>query len=460
MTFDIAIIGAGPGGYVAAIRAAQLGAKVALIEKDRVGGICLNWGCIPSKSIIASVDRYNQAKKFSKFGIKLENLSYDYAEIYQRKEKVVEKLTKGLTRLIKANGIELIKGEACIESANSLRILSGSAEDRIEFKHLIIATGSSTTSLPNLEPDHEFILDSNDILKLRELPGSVLIVGSGAIGIEWARIFSGLDRQVTIVEIAPGLSPMLDSSLSEALIREFKKKKISFHTGTGVEKIEGKKVLLSNGQELGPEIVFLGAGRSPNVEITGIENLKPEMNNKFFKVDNNLKTSIENVYAIGDVNGIYPLAHVASHQGIKAVEHILLGREAGLDYCNVPFVIYGHPEVASVGCTEETLTEKGISHKKSIFPVSALGKSQVEDEIDGFIKVLADDNRILGIHAYADHGAELVQQLAIAKTAGISVDQLSEVIFAHPTYSEGVHESILGLLQAALHLPPNVKMRA
>lgn len=460
MTFDIAIIGAGPGGYVAAIRAAQLGAKVVLIEKDQVGGICLNWGCIPSKSIIASVNRYIRAKKSSKFGIKFENLSYDYAEIYQRKEKVVQKLIKGLAQLIKANGIELIKGEARIESANSLRILSDSAEERIEFKHLIIATGSRTNSLPNLELDHEFILDSSDILKLRELPDSVLIVGSGAVGIEWARIFSGFDKQITLVEIAPKLSPMLDSSLSEALMREFKKKKINFHTGTSIEKIEGKKVVLSNGQELTPEIVFLGAGRVPNAEISGIKSLKLEMNGKFFKVDNNLKTSIDNVYAIGDVNGIYPLAHVASHQGIKAVEHILLAKQAHLDYCDVPFVIYGHPELASVGYTEETLIEKRISHKKSLFPMAALGKSQLEDEIDGFIKLLADDRGFLGIHAYAEHGSELIQQLAIAKSAGVSVDKLTEVIFAHPTYSEGVHESILGLSEAALHLPPGVKMRA
>lgn len=454
MTYDIAIIGAGPGGYVAAIRAAQLGAKVALIEKEQVGGICLHWGCIPSKAIITSMDRYKEAKKLHKFGINTENLSYNYSEIYERKEKIVQKLTRGLTQLIKSNGIDLIKGEASIENRNSLKIQIESGQEIIEYKNLIIATGSRPVSLPNIELDHEFVLDTNDILRLKELPESVLIVGSGAVGIEWARIFNGLDKEVTLVEIAPKLAPTLDSSISNAISREFKKNKIKFHTGIGVEKIENKRVILSNGEELSPEIVFLGAGRVPNVEINGIHNLNPEMNGKFFKVDNNLRTSVDNIYAIGDVNGIFQLAHVASHQGIKAVEHIILGQEADIDYCNVPFVIYGKPEAASVGYSEESLQQRGVSYRKSVFPMSALGKSQVEDEVDGFIKVLADEAKILGIHVYADNGSELVQQLAIAKSAGVSPENLKEIVFPHPTYSEGVHESVLGLFEQALHLPP------
>ncbi len=459
MVYDIAIIGAGPGGYIAAIRAARLGAKVALIEKDRIGGVCLTRGCIPSKTILASSDRYREAKKLSKFGIKLNNLTYDYSEIFQRKEKIVQKLNRGLAQLIKANEIDFIKAEACIESKNILKVISESAEERIEFKNLIIATGSRPGSLPNIRLDREFILDTDDVLKLESLPDSVLIAGSGAVGIEWARIFNGFEKEVILVEIAPKLAPALDGSISDALRRELKKKKINFYTETNIEKIRGKEVILSNGQELTPDIILLGAGRVPNIEIKGIKDLNPEMNGKFFRVDNNLRTNIDNIYAIGDVNGICQLAHVASHQGIKAVEHIILRQEVGIDYQNVPFIIYGNPEIASVGYTEDALIERGIYYKKSIFPMSALGKSVVEDEIDGFIKILADDKKILGIHLIADNGAELIQQLAIAKGAGISPEAMKEVIFAHPTYSEAVYESILGLSEEFLHLPPGLKMK-
>ncbi len=459
MKYDIAIIGAGPGGYTAAIRAAQLGAKVALIEKDKVGGVCLNRGCIPSKAIIASVDRYNQAKGLSKFGIKIENLSYDYSEIFARKNKIVRKLERSLTQLIESNGINLIKGEACIESGNSLKVLSDSGEKTVEFNNLILATGSRPVSLPNITIDHKFVLDTDDVLNLEQLPESVLIVGSGAVGIEWTRVFNGFGKKVIITEIAPELAPMLDKSIAGVLERNFRKKKIEYYTGTAVEKIEGGKVSLSNGMELAPDIVFLAAGRSPNVEIKGIENLNLEFNKKFFKVDNNLKTSVGNIYAIGDVTGLYPVAHAASHQGIKAVEHILLNKEANIDYKNVPLVIYGYPEIASAGYREDELAENGVSFQKSIFPMSALGKSAVEEELDGFVKIIADDDKILGIHIISDRGAELLQQLTIAKSAGISPEKLKDVIFAHPTYSEAVHEALLGISKESFHLPPGFKLR-
>jgi len=459
MKYDIAIIGAGPGGYVAAIRAAQLGAKVALIEKDKPGGVCLHWGCIPSKSIIASVDRYNAAKRFSKFGIHLDNLSYNYSEIFQRKEKIVQKLCKGLIQLIKGNGIDLITGVACLESDNSLKVHTGSGEELIEFDNLIIASGSRTCSLPNIELDHEFVIDTNDVLKLQELPESVLIVGSGAVGIEWVRIFDGFDKEVKVIEVAPKLSPMLDNSLSEAIERSLKRKKIDFYTNTCIKEVREKKVVLSNGMELAPDIVFLAAGRVPNVEIKGIESLNLEFNGRFFKVDRNLRTSADNIYAIGDVNGIFPLAHVASHEGIRAVEHIMLNKEAPMNYQNIPFVIYGHPEAASIGYTEDQLKEKGMSYKKSLFPMSILGKAMAEDETDGFVKVLANEEEILGIHIISDNGSELVQQLTIAKSTGLKPENLKEVVFPHPTYSEAIHESILGLYEESLHLPPGIKLR-
>ncbi|OGI00822.1 MAG: dihydrolipoyl dehydrogenase [Candidatus Melainabacteria bacterium GWF2_37_15] len=424
--YDIAIIGAGPGGYVAAIRAAQLGAKVVLIEKEAVGGVCLNWGCIPSKAIISCADKYNEAKKLSKYGIKAENVTFNYREVFDRKQQIVEKLQKSLTRLIKSKNVELVKGEAVIETNNSLKVNG----EIIEFKNLIIATGSRTKSLPGLEIDHKYILDSNDILSLQELPDSVLIVGSGAVGLEWARVFHSFEKQVTIVEIADRLCPMFDREVSEYIEKLKKRKRIAVYKNTTVDKLDIK-----------PDIIFLAAGRQPNTK-----------DGKFIKVDNNLRTNISNIYAIGDVTGIFPLAHVASHQGVKAVEHILLGKEVNINYNHVPFVVYGKPEIASVGYTEEALITKEIPYKKSVFPISAVGRAQTDDKTEGFVKILANDKEILGVHIVAEYAGELIQQATIAMSNGLSPENLIETIFPHPTYSEAIHEGFLGIFGEFLHI--------
>lgn len=442
--YDIAIIGAGPGGYAAAIRAARLGAKVALIERENVGGVCLNRGCIPSKTVIACVEKYNEAQKLAKFGVNAENLTYNYGEIYNKKQKTVDKLQKSLTNLIKANKIELINAEARIESANL--IYAGS--EKIEFKYLVIATGSAPAPVGGLEIDHGFVLDSDDVLALRELPDSVLIVGSGAIGIEWARIFHGLKKQAGIVEIADRLCPMYDREVSGYVEKLKRRMRIPVYKNTVIEKLEGKKAILSNGVGIEPGVIFIAAGRQPNTGIKGIENLNIEKNGKFLKVDNNLKTNINNIYAIGDVTGLFPLAHVASRQGVKAVEHIMLGKQAHINYCLVPNIIYGKPEVASVGYTEDALAEKGMTYKKSIFPVSATGRAQADDKTEGFVKVLADENEILGVHIVAECAGELIQQANIAMNRG----NLKEAIFPHPTYSEAFHEAFLGISGECLHI--------
>jgi len=453
MRYDIAIIGAGPGGYVAAIRAAQLGAKVALIEKEYVGGVCLNRGCIPTKTIIASMDRYNQVKKLSKFGINIENLSFDYSKISQRKGDIVEKIRKNLAGLIKSYKIEVISGSASIESANKIIVEQAENSVEIEFKNIIIATGSRPVSLPELNIDHKFILDTNDILSLESLPESVLIVGSGASGIEWSRIFGNFGKKVVLVEFAPILAPMFDKSISERIERMFKRQRIEFYTGTCISKIEESTAFLNNGKEFKPDIIFLAAGRTPNIEINGLDKLGIKTCKKGIVVDENLKTSVDNVYAIGDVTGILPLAHVASHQGIKAVEKILLDKISPVNYNAVPKIIYGNPEIASVGYTEDELISKNIRYKSSIFPMSAIGKSVVEDEIEGFVKVLADENKIFGVHIIAEQAAAMVQQAAIAINNNLSSQNIKETVFAHPTYSEAVHESFLGINGFPIHLP-------
>jgi dihydrolipoamide dehydrogenase len=448
MIYDIAIIGAGPGGYVAAIKAAQLGATVVLVEKDNLGGTCLNWGCIPSKATLTCVEKYASAKKASKFGINIENLSFDYSKISERKWHVVEKMRKSLTQLIKANKIDVVSGEAVIESPNSINV----AGSKIEFKKLIIATGSRPTALPGLQIDHEFVLDTNDVIKMEKLPESVLVVGTGPSGVEWTRIFETFGVKVTLIDLAPRLVPIADRSVSERLERIFKIKKIETYTSTKIVKIEGNKVTLSNDKVLSPDMVFVAAGRMPNTDIKGIENLGLTMNGRYIKVDNNLKTSVENVYAIGDVTGLMPLAHTASHQGVVAVENIISGKEGHINYEAIPHIVYGNPELCGVGLTEDDLIRRKIEYKASTFPVAAAGKYFIEDELEGFVKVLSSEDKILGVHIVANGGADLIQQAAIAINNNLTVKQLQETIFAHPTYSEALYEAFLGVDNKALHV--------
>lgn len=446
--YDIAIIGSGPGGYVGAIRASQLGAKVALIEKESVGGTCLNWGCIPTKVILASADKYNEAKKFDKFGISIENLSIDYKKVFERKNTIVEKLRKSLNQLIKSYGIDIYSAEAEIISPNALQL----NDNRIEFKKLILATGSRTGSLPGINVDHQFVLDTNDILSLDTLPEKTVIVGSGASGIEWARVLSSFGKEVTLIELADRLAPMSDISQSERLERLFKKSKIKFFKSTKVIKAENNKVMLDNGEALDTDIVLLATGRVPNTDIKGIELLNLEKNGRFFEVDEIFKTTNENVYAIGDVNGILPLAHTASHQAIVSVEHILKNTIGTTDYNAIPRVIYGYPEVASVGFTEQQLKDQ--PYKTALFPISAVGKSIVDDDIDGFVKVLANEDQILGVHAICKHAGDIIQQAAIAIANNISLSEMQHTVFAHPTQSESLLEAFLAVDDIALHIPP------
>ncbi len=439
---DIAIIGAGPGGYISAIKAAQLGATVVLIEKDAVGGTCLNRGCIPSKTLLAAADKINEFKKFSKFGIKASFEGIETEKLIKRKDITILKLQKGIENLLKSyENITVVKGEAQIIDENSLKV----GGNIVKFKHLITATGCLPLDLPHIKRDGDFILNSDDILSLKEYPSSILIVGSGAIGIEWARIFISLGIDVSIVDIAQKLSPASDYSLSEYLQKEFKQNKIKTYLDTGIEKIDDKKVYLTSGEILEPEKILLATGRKPDLSIS--QGLNIETEKGFVKVNENFQTNIPNIYAIGDINGIMQLAHVASHQGICAVKHILQGENVNIDYDSVPFVIYGKPEIASVGITEK----EGL--KISVFPMSVLGKSLADDEQEGFVKLIAENNILKGAHIVAKEASSLIHVLALAIKEEITLDRLEEFVFAHPTYSEGIYEALLGLDNKALHLP-------
>ena len=433
--FDLGIIGAGPAGYSAAIRASQRGLSVVLFEKKDIGGTCLNRGCIPTKTILHSCNLLSELKNVSKFGISAENICFDFAKIQERQKNVSEKIRKSLTQLIKSYGITIVEEEADIVDENLIKTTSGAS---YEVKNIILATGSQ----PNVikfkgQYGENFVLNSDDILNITELPQSILIVGTGAIGIEWARILSCLGVKVTIVEMLDKIIPVADYEVSERAVRLLKKSRIDFYTSTTIEEIQNKTVILSNGKNIEVDCILLGAGRKTNT----------------IAVDDNFKTEKKNVYAIGDVNRISMLAHSAMYQAEAVIEHIISGKNIEFDNNLVPAVIYGTPEIASIGKTEQQLQNESVEYKKSFFPISALGKAYADDKIEGFIKILATDEKILGAHIISEEASAMIQQIAIAMANNVSPKDLHKVIYAHPTYSEGLFECILGLDKIALHLP-------
>jgi dihydrolipoamide dehydrogenase len=449
--FDIGIIGAGPAGYTAAIRAAQKGLSVVLFEKEHVGGTCLNKGCIPTKAILHSCSIYNELKNCAKLGINTENITVDFAKVQERQKTISEKIRKSLTGLIKGYGINIVEEKAEIISEHVIKTQTA----EYEVKNIIIATGSKPNKIKfNGNYEEDFILTSDDILNLTELPKSILIAGSGAIGIEWARILSSLGVKVTVVEILDKLIPAADFEVSERVVRLFKKSRIDFYTSVQIEKIEGNIIYLSNEKTVEADKVLLAAGRKPEYPVGKFSSqLKIE---RFIQVDNDFRTNIDNIYAIGDINGISMLAHSAGRQAENVIEYITAKEHKIFDKQLVPSVIYGTPEIASIGATEQYLQAQNIEYKKSMFPVSALGKAYTDDKIEGFIKVLASkDNKILGAHIISEEASAMIEQVAIAMTNNISVNELQEVIYAHPTYSEALFESLLGLDNIAISIPQN-----
>ncbi len=446
--FDIGIIGAGPAGYAAAIRASQKGLKVVLFEKNQIGGTCLNRGCIPTKTILHSCKILSEFKNADKFGIIAENVSFDFTKIQERQKYTAEKIRKSLTNLIKSYGITIIEEEAYIENEHAVKTKTNS----YDVKNIIIAAGSK----PNIikfkgKYDSNFVLTSDDILNLTELPSSVLITGSGAIGIEWARILSCLNVKVTIVEIAEKILPSADFEVSDRLVRLLKKSRIDFYTGSSIEEIQDKTVTLTNGRTINADCILLGAGRVPEICFGSTSN-KLEIK-KYINTDCNFKTNIDNIYAIGDVNGLSMLAHSAMKQAEQVIEYITEGACSKFDKNLVPSVIFGTPEIASIGRTEQELIKQNINYKKSLFPVSALGRAYADDKIEGFIKILASEEEILGAHIISEEASAMIEQIAIAMTNKLKPKDIQNVIFAHPSYSEGIQESILALDNMAIHIP-------
>lgn len=409
--FDLGIIGGGPAGYTVAFQARSKGLSVVLFEKDKVGGVCLNRGCIPTKAILHSAELYEEMKSATELGITAENLSFDYSKVVERKDKIVEKLRKSLELSLKNSGVVVVNAEAKIPShtmKNGENQVFANGEI-YECKKIITATGSKPRDFDGLRFDHKFILSSDDILNLKTLPKSIVIIGSGAIGIEWARILSAFDVEVTIVEMADHLLPLADIEVSKRVERIFKSKKIKFYTSNGVEKIENQNVTLKSGETLTPELVLLATGRTPQP----IENCD---------------------ICIGDACGKIQLAHFAIKQAVAEIANIEFNENL------VPSVVYGCPEIAWIGKREQDLEEG--NYKKSNILISALGKSHCDNCSDGFIKILSQEGKIVGAHIVSKEAASLIQEITIAMQNNIAIDDLKKVCFAHPTYSEGIFECL------------------
>ena len=422
--YDITIIGGGPGGYIAAIRAAQLGAKVALIEKDKVGGTCLNRGCIPTKAIIACTDLFEKIKRAENFGINTGTASIDLVKVIERKDKIVEKSVKGVEFLLQKNKIEIIYGEGIAKEPGLTKV--GSRD--VQSQATILATGSSPTQLPGLEFDGKKFISSAQALQLKQIPKQINIIGGGVIGVEFASIFSAMGSSVTIYELLPDILTGVDQEIVAYIKRVFKRRKVNILTDT---KFIADKAA---------EVNLVCVGRSPS--LAGLENLKLDMVGKQIKVNEKMETSLTNVYAAGDLVSKKMLAHAAYEQGVIAAENALGGKRT-FNYDYVPAAIFTHPEIASVGKLEG---------KTGKFNYAAMGIAQAKGETEGFVKVVADDSgKLLGVHIIGPDATNLIGAAAIALRNGLTVEQLAETFQAHPTYMEGLEEAALSVLKRSLH---------
>jgi dihydrolipoamide dehydrogenase len=457
---NVAVIGSGPGGYVASLKAAQLGARVTVIEATEVGGTCLNRGCIPTKSLVASSQMFSMAKNSDAFGIELNGtVSPNFSKIMKRKDTVVSTQIKGIVNLFKSWDITLKEGHGKIISPGTVEVLKGDGStDTVRADRIIIATGSSPSQIPAFPFDGTSIISSTDALKLTDIPKSILIIGSGIIGCEFACIFSALGSAVTLVEILPRILASEDVEISELLVREMKKRHIHIHINTTIKKIasrhDGMYAMLDNGQEIMTEKVLVTVGRTCNSHGLGLEEIGIHLGDHGeIIVNDKMETNIPGIYAIGDVVGGYLLAHVASREGITAAKNIM-GINEPIDYTAVPSAIFTSPEIASVGIREYQARKKGIKIKKGYFQFRSLGKAHVMGEIAGFIKMLSDahSGKILGVHIIGPHASDLIHEGALAIKKGLQSKDIAETIHAHPTLSEGLMEAAGVLHGEAIHV--------
>jgi dihydrolipoamide dehydrogenase len=457
--YDLVVVGAGPGGYVAAIRAAQLGLSTAVVERDELGGVCLNWGCIPSKSLLKNAEILSLIHRGEEFGFYFDNLRVDYAKAIDRSRGVVDRNTKGIAFLLRKNKVEHIKGEASLRDSHTLEI---APEGRvIRAKNVILATGARARSIPALPIDGERVMTSRHALELKQLPSSVIIVGAGATGMEFAYLYNAYGVKVTVVELLPRVVPNEDEEISHELERALSREGITFMTGAGVTemtRIEGGsrlKVESSNRvTEIEGEKVLVAIGVQANTEDLGLNGLGVATERGFIQVDDNMGTNVPGIYAIGDVTGKLLLAHVASAQGVMAAETISGAESQPLDYVNMPRATYCIPQVASFGLTEQQAREQGYGVKIGKFPFQASGKAVAIAETAGTVKLVVDDKygELLGAHLIGPEVTELLAELSMARLLEGTTHELGWMVYSHPTLSEVLKEAALDADGGAIHI--------
>ncbi|WP_332631737.1 dihydrolipoyl dehydrogenase [Halalkalibacter flavus] len=461
--YDVVIIGGGPGGYVAAIRASQLGLKTAVIEKGNVGGTCLHAGCIPSKALLRSAEVYRNTKKVEEFGVIAPEVGLDFSKVQSRKEEIINRLFKGVQQLLKKGKIDVYEGKGSILQSKDVLVEMNDEEQEITLKtqNILIATGSRPRTLPGLEADENYIMTSDEALQMEVLPNSIIIVGGGVIGIEWASMLVDFGVEVTVIEYADRILPTEDKDISKEVKRLMKKKGVKIVTDAKVlpqtvEKGEGVSI---KAEHKGKETLFfadkllVSVGRIPNVSGIGLTNFKINMGGSFIQTNQYYQTSDPHIYAIGDVIGGLQLAHVASHEGIIAIEHIAGKQPSPLDSALVPKCVYSNPEVASVGFTEEEAKKKGYKVKIGKFSFRAIGKALVFGESDGFVKLVVEEtsNKLLGAHMVGPHVTDMITEIGLAQVLDATSMDIVHTIHPHPTLAEAISEAALAADGQEIH---------
>lgn len=463
MQYDIIIIGSGPGGYVAAIRGAQLGYKVAIVEKEHLGGICLNWGCIPTKALLRSAQIYAGATHAADFGVQISGeITPDFEKIVARSRAVAEGMSKGVQFLLKKNKIDVIWGRGVVTSAGKVEVaLNEGGSTLLEAPNILLATGARSRELPNMPQDGKKVIGYRQALSLPALPKSMVVCGSGAIGSELAFLYQTLGTQVTLVEYMPEILPIEDEEVSKLMARSFKKIGMKVMTSATVESVDTSgplckvTVKTAKGESLHEaEMVLSAVGITPNLENLGLEALSVAMEKGKIKVDEVYRTSLPGLYAIGDIIATPALAHVASAEGIACVEAIAGKKVTPIDYKNIPGCTYTTPEVASVGFTEKKALEAGYRIKVGRFPFSASGKASAAGEKEGFVKLIFDETygELLGAHLVGSHVTEMISELVVARKLEITGEELLKTIHPHPTLSEAVMEAAAAAYGEVIHL--------
>jgi dihydrolipoamide dehydrogenase len=455
--FDVAVVGTGPGGYVSAIRCAQLGLSVAAVEDDRPGGVCLNWGCIPTKALLRNAEVVNLMGHAADFGIKLGSFEASYPEAVQRSRRVADRMAKGVEFLFRKNKITLFAGRGTLKAKNVVEVKGTGGTETLEARAVILATGSEPKSLPGVTIDEKTVISSNGAVRNERPPRSIAVVGAGAVGVEFADVFASYGVEVTLVEALPRIVPIEDEEVSKELTRTFTRRGITVKTGVKVASVKpgGAGALVDlGGEQLEVEQVLMAVGRAAKVTGLGLEGLGVQLERGFVKVSPTMETSVKGIYAIGDMAGAQLLAHKAMAEGVVAAEAIAGHTPRPVDYGNVPSCTYCRPQVASIGLSESAAKGNGREISVGKFPFTANGKAVALGETDGFLKVVADKRtgEILGVHIVGAEATELIHEFAVGRTLEATLEELIHTIHAHPTLSEAALEATLAALGQAIHI--------